>query len=764
MNADSTADNCGKRRTSERRESDTGSTVVAKGINETELRKYWQRYQSVRPHREWLDGLSQALTDFRDMPNDVFASPASQQKLWKIRPVSGLGPGEAVGTEGAYTDDVVIGAFAGLRNQDGQDIDQQAALREAYETVLSAVYPAHASKRPMAKLLRALTAVSPRDMLTAYSASSQRAFANLFLGGARVNAVDCMVRVRRRVREILGPESSTQDDADRMVFLWWLLENVESVSRDVTGDQLRLGDRLKLEDRPRAGITASREYVEAYRTIIWECREGAERDDVVDVLRSEHGFGGHKRKSTVSLFNRVRRLGLLEIRNGLWFPSADGLLLVQEDLPDVLVERLLVQTFGIPHTLRMLREPGSLSRSEIFRELRRIYPAWTKNFAPSAVLAWVRALGLVDIDTDGKQRLNEYGRAWERRLPEELPVPPFEEVLGIGHEPESAQLAPVSWAQMIVAIRADAELTRFVFEDGQWHALYTAWHFSPQKRFVLLSGLSGTGKTQLLIQFARIYCGLLGLNLGTHLATVPVSPDWRDPSGLLGYLNTLGDDATYHVEPALRLVLDAAENPDKPYFLVLDEMNLARVERYFAPFLSAMETGDDVVLHGEQDVDLVGVPTKFAWPRNLFVGGTVNMDETTYPFSDKVLDRAFTFEFWEVDLEAFFARRKQPDPTVQSVLTEAYDALLPARRHFGYRTAGEILDFVAAGGGGTELLDQAVFSKILPKLRGDDTSKLGEAIAALEKLCVSHQLNRSAGKLKRMRESIEGHGLTQFFS
>jgi 5-methylcytosine-specific restriction protein B len=72
---------------------------------------------------------------------------------------------------------------------------------------------------------------------------------------------------------------------------------------------------------------------------------------------------------------------------------------------------------------------------------------------------------------------------------------------------------------------------------------------------------------------------------------VPVSPDWRDPSGLIGYFNALHADPTYQAEPALRLICGRIATP-LPYFLILDEMNLARIEHYFAPFLSAMETGD----------------------------------------------------------------------------------------------------------------------------------------------------------------------------
>ena len=81
-------------------------------------------------------------------------------------------------------------------------------------------------------------------------------------------------------------------------------------------------------------------------------------------------------------------------------------------------------------------------------------------------------------------------------------------------------------------------------------------------------------------------------------------------------------------------------------------MNLARVAYYLAPFLSVMEVDGALVCHQEKE-NVDDVPPFMPWPRHLFVLGTVNMDETIHAFSDKVLDRAFTIEFWDVDLDAF---------------------------------------------------------------------------------------------------------------
>ncbi len=92
------------------------------------------------------------------------------------------------------------------------------------------------------------------------------------------------------------------------------------------------------------------------------------------------------------------------------------------------------------------------------------------------------------------------------------------------------------------------------------------------------------------------------------------------------------------------LIIRANLNPKLPYFLVLDEMNLSLVERYFADFLSAMESDEDIHLYADGTTEN-GVPAKIKLPKNLFIIGTVNIDETTNMFSPKVLDRANTIEF-----------------------------------------------------------------------------------------------------------------------
>ena len=282
------------------------------------------------------------------------------------------------------------------------------------------------------------------------------------------------------------------------------------------------------------------------------------------------------------------------------------------------------------------------------------------------------------------------------------------------------------------------------------------------KPFVILTGLAGSGKTQLAMRLGEWF-GTDEHGRHRHVV-VPVRPDWTGPESIFGYEDALRTSASgapvWFVPEAFEFVLRAANDPEHPYLLILDEMNLAHVERYFSDFLSGVESRrpvlPDLVPDDEpsgqwvlRDVEAQRLPL----PRNLFVVGTVNVDETTYMFSPKVLDRAFTFEFRvtsdELDAElrrpiaapagddhrvrAFASlaesddwQREHPHPArdeIVSMLREAHVILASANQEFGHRTLYEILRFCAfyAATGDTDghtALDLAMMQKVLPKVHG----------------------------------------------
>lgn len=292
------------------------------------------------------------------------------------------------------------------------------------------------------------------------------------------------------------------------------------------------------------------------------------------------------------------------------------------------------------------------------------------------------------------------------------------------------------------------------------------------KPFVMLSGISGTGKTKIAQLFADYICQDLDKEeRDKRVAFVSVRPDWMDNRGLLGYYNPLNEH--YHATAVLRLLLNAKDDPDRAYLIILDEMNLAKVEYYFADFLSILESRTNtkpegeplqlheleggVTTHGDETLK---IPAKLCIPPNVYFTGTVNVDETTYMFSPKVLDRAHVIEFNEIDLEGYAGGVTRPDKKGQFTLkngdvrplfscTQAepfcsrvdylkvrekrfgfdsvQDLLKRLERyhlHFGYRVINELSRFLWVAHEHIEefnantALDLGILQKVLPKFHG----------------------------------------------
>lgn len=328
------------------------------------------------------------------------------------------------------------------------------------------------------------------------------------------------------------------------------------------------------------------------------------------------------------------------------------------------------------------------------------------------------------------------------------------------------------------------------------------------KPFAILTGLAGSGKTQLAMRLGEWF----GTDKnGRHRhATVPVRPDWNGPESIFGYEDALRTSASgapvWIVPEAFELILRATRDPEYPYLLILDEMNLAQVERYFSDFLSGVESRrpvlPDLLFDQEstqwvlRDVEAQKLPL----PRNLFVVGTVNVDESTYMFSPKVLDRAFTFEFrvtadeldadlrrpttatagGEQQLRAFTSlaasddwQQQHPHPAqteILSSLREAHTILAGANQEFGHRTLYEILRFsayFAATGDDnvSTVLDLAIMQKLLPKVHGSrrrvepilgQLAALARGAGPAPRLPISHQ------KIGRMLETVRANQFVSF--
>ncbi|HDR5993792.1 TPA: DUF3578 domain-containing protein [Bacillus anthracis] len=320
------------------------------------------------------------------------------------------------------------------------------------------------------------------------------------------------------------------------------------------------------------------------------------------------------------------------------------------------------------------------------------------------------------------------------------------------------------------------------------------------KPFVILSGISGTGKTKIVQWFAE---SLGATEENGQFTLIPVRPDWSDSSDLLGYVNLQGE---FQERPLIKVLENADANPNRPYFVVLDEMNLARVEYYFSDFLSVIES------RKWKDGKIVTLPVlpesiankHITIPSNVYIIGTVNMDETTHPLSKKVLDRANTIEFNTVNLDYFnflmdveekeaeiasnrsleteylhlkecFKDNEDLVRNISTILIEINKILESVGAQVGYRIRDEICFYMAYNEQGKLFsFDEALDYQILPRLAGSD-GRTEEVLKQLYVLCANEEYDsgnndasyakypRSANKLSHMLRRFEYDGFTSFW-
>lgn len=328
------------------------------------------------------------------------------------------------------------------------------------------------------------------------------------------------------------------------------------------------------------------------------------------------------------------------------------------------------------------------------------------------------------------------------------------------------------------------------------------------KPFVILSGISGTGKTMVGKFFAESF-GATEEN--GQFSLISVRPDWNDSSDLLGYIDIKGD---FQEGPLTKILKRAMENPEKPYFVVLDEMNLARVEYYFSDILSVMENREwkngKIVSSVLLPKEIAGVDLKI--PENVYIIGTVNMDETTHPFSKKVLDRANTIEFNEVHLDnlSFLEESEEIAPIsieqkylaprflhlhdvfgdYEDIVREFSEELTVINHYLkkiyaqvGYRVRDEICFYLANSEEvdyftRDEAFDYCLLQKVLPRISGSD-SRVNELLKELYRHFTNRAYDenltdysehletakypRSAKKVLEMLGRLEEDGFTSFW-
>ena len=344
------------------------------------------------------------------------------------------------------------------------------------------------------------------------------------------------------------------------------------------------------------------------------------------------------------------------------------------------------------------------------------------------------------------------------------------------------------------------------------------------KPFIILAGISGTGKSRLVRELAYKTCNIKELQKNDkpgNYELIPVKPNWHDSSELLGYISRINGEK-YILTNFIRFIVKAWHYLDTPFFLCLDEMNLAPVEQYFAEYLSIIETRKtnnsnvitDAILDantiGEKNMvkllEELGISEKselnaqfrengIQIPPNLIVMGTVNMDETTHSFSRKVLDRAMTIEMNNVDLRGgldvsvndldytdeiisyseiigsktigadVYNKLKEADDILE-YLEELNRILDNSPFKIAYRVRDEFLIYcyyhTKKKGSLDKALDMLTFMKVLSRIEGDE-AKVKEILENLMNLFQSRNFIKSEQKISEMQSKL-AYGYTSFWS
>ena len=309
------------------------------------------------------------------------------------------------------------------------------------------------------------------------------------------------------------------------------------------------------------------------------------------------------------------------------------------------------------------------------------------------------------------------------------------------------------------------------------------------KPFVILTGNSGTGKTKLSQLFAKY------LNDKDNYKIIPVGANWTENRHILGYFNIIKNEPQY--TPAYYLIKRSQDNT-YPHFLILDEMNLSHVERYFADFLSAIESNENIPMQGKNELEI---------PNNLSIIGTVNLDETTYMFSPKVLDRANTIEFktypannymtnkfddeapqGDVEyLEDILSDQELQEMPIQDLekifdndefwselsneIFKFQEILKEANFDFGFRVINEITRFMAVAykyenkpenwTNWKRYFDAQIKQKMLPKIHGSQ-KLIGETLDKLLEACEDYPTSKA--KIIEMQNVLDKQRYVSFIN
>lgn len=718
--------------------------------------------------RVWLQNLTNTLSRVRAAGVAQRSTREFQQFLCENNFVANVGRGNlplrTALDDDAFREWLAATSMKLLPESTGDRYSFLEGLYEQLQTRLRALLPPN-SDTPHLKILRVLAALYPNAMTAVANRASLAALAQAMNAGRNLGPAQQQVWIRQRIDSILGLPADTPGAlAVRMIIPWLLYEqNVQAVPAPPPTPEVR---RPLPAIQRQPGITAIRDKFPGVLRTLDFVGDGTTGDALMVYLRS---LSPELQPDSLNVIigTLKNQLGVIRQEGDQFFRTALGERLAATGDPNELADWLLTRVLGIDHVIAALRNGGPLPAQDLVAVLRQAHPGWSTDFASDVMLSWLRSFGVIELDSNKHQALTEMGRRWAGMIhwtPEARPAAMVRD-----HPTDAPVPDKMRPAALIVPVIDD--IIAKVQQSGNFEAaliarLHAGLWAHPRRHFAILTGLSGSGKTLLAHSYAKAISG------ETAPLILSVPPGWHDPGALLGYKNPLLENS-YTSTPFLDYLINASRDSERPCVVVLDEMNLSHPEQYMAPLLSAMETGKAIHLHSDDEISSK-IPREVPYPSNLVLIGTVNMDETTHGLSDKVLDRAFVTEFWKVDLDDYRNWERatlSPEQSrrVRQLLDQLMAVLSPARLHFGWRVVDDVLDYLEQAATMKEhlpfdrALDDVIGAKILPKLRGENTTRVCNALEGCRSALTAFGLVQSGEKVAELLIDLTANGTARFW-
>ncbi|WP_321908068.1 MULTISPECIES: hypothetical protein [unclassified Paraburkholderia] len=730
--------------------------------------------ESASEAKAWYPRLRAHLARVAAATTADFSDKDFLEALWSDESVSATGMGSVkVGPaleDSAFREWFSHAYSAALPSDDAQIETHLTALYGELEQRLGE----KCGRVARLKLNRVLCARFPQHLTTVADTGALKVLHRSMGGASSDHAIHAHLTIRRRIDEVLGPidPNKTDGDLERLSLPWYLYQHIADDAQTETnassGDSTPTSTSLRPLPAPlrRKGLTALKGYFGTLLEFVQILKDGLTREELADeVRRSNANLSESSVSTTISTITREFDLCVRE--GNEYRLNRRGFNLLDTRDPDEFVDHLLTRILGIDHAIKALQE-GPLPLVDLVKTVKHVNPGWTSDFMPRSIIAWLVSLDVVAQDASNRCVLTERGNVWAGKITWPL------ESLSLASAPVTPMLETTG---AVVKVPAFAEIAltletinggKFLFPNDLVRQLHVGLWSHPVRHFAVLTGISGSGKTQLALNYGAALCGGEDAQ-SERVRVIPVQPGWFDPTPLFGYVSPLSQQ--YCSAPFLELFLRAAQDPERPYVVILDELNLSHPEQYLAPLLSAMETRGWIDLH-ELPEDATDVPQRIQYPANLAVIGTLNMDETTHGLSDKVLDRAFTLEFWNISVDAFpgwnrFELSSGLQNSLRELLAELSEALAPVRLHFGWRTIEDVLSYmklaIEAGAAERDALDAVIYARVLPKLRGESTERFHQALTSTQAALLKKDLKRCANKVAALLVDLKETGTARFW-